>query len=85
MKLFLSVTASIIALIVAATCEAYPLDGYGFTGISRLEGYRLAMEGKVRAPKQPPGALLSIDAVLLTCCKTCLALRRIAMRWRCWI
>jgi hypothetical protein len=63
MKLFLSVTASIIALIVAATCEAYPLDGYGFTGISRLEGYRLAMEGKVRAPKQPPGALLSIDAV----------------------
>jgi hypothetical protein len=63
MKLFLSVTASIIALIVAATCETYPLDGYGFTGISRLEGYRLAMEGKVRAPKQPPGALLSIDAV----------------------
>ena len=63
MKLFLSVTASIIALIVAATCEAYPLDGYGFTGISRLEGYRLAMEGKVRAPKQPPGALLSIDSV----------------------
>jgi hypothetical protein len=63
MKLFLSLTVSIITLIVAATCEAYPLDGYGFTGISRLEGYRLAMEGKVRAPKQPPGALLSIDAV----------------------
>ena len=63
MKLFLSATVSIIALIVAATCGAYPLDGYGYTGISRLEGYRLAMEGKVRAPKQPPGALLSIDAV----------------------
>jgi len=63
MKPFLSATVSIIALIVAATCGAYPLDGYGYTGISRLEGYRLAMEGKVRAPKQPPGALLSIDAV----------------------
>ena len=65
MKPFLSATISIIALIVAATCDAYPLDGYGYTGISRLEGYRLAMEGKVRAPRQPPGALLSIDAVNL--------------------
>jgi hypothetical protein len=65
MKPFLSTTISIIALIVAATCDAYPLDGYGYTGISRLEGYRLAMEGKVRAPRQPPGALLSIDAVNL--------------------
>ena len=63
MKPFLSATVSIIALIVSATCGAYPLDGYGYTGISRLEGYRLAMEGKVRAPQQPPGALLSIDAV----------------------
>jgi hypothetical protein len=63
MKIFLSATVSFIVLIVAATCGAYPLDGYGFTGISRLEGYRLAMEGKVRAPKQPPGALLMIDEV----------------------
>ena len=47
----------------AASGGAYPLDGYGYTGIARLEGYRLAMEGKVRAPRQPPGALLPIDAV----------------------
>jgi hypothetical protein len=63
MKLFFSVVFSIIAMAFAATGGAYPLDGYGYTGIARLEGYRLAMEGKVRAPKQPPGALLSIDAV----------------------
>jgi hypothetical protein len=63
MKPCLSAAVSIIVLIVAATCGAYPLDGYEYTGIGRLEGYRLAMEGKVRAPKQPPGALLSIDAV----------------------
>jgi hypothetical protein len=63
MKPCLSAAASIIVLIVAATCGAYPLDGYGYTGIARLEGYRLAMEGKVRAPKQPPGALLSMDQV----------------------
>ena len=65
MKATLSAAVCLIGLIVAATCGAYPLDGYGYTGIARLEGYRLAMEGKVRAPKQPPGALLSIDQVVL--------------------
>ena len=63
MRPCLSAAVSIIVLIAAATCGAYPLDGYGYTGIARLEGYRLAMEGKVQAPKQPPGALLSIDQV----------------------
>ena len=64
MKPFLlSAAISISTLVIAVTCGAYPLDGYGYTGITRLEGYRLAMEGKVRAPKQPPGALLSIDQV----------------------
>jgi hypothetical protein len=63
MKILLSAAVCIIALIVAATCGAYPLDGYGYTGIARLEAYRLAMEGKVRAPKQPTGALLSLDQV----------------------
>ncbi len=63
MKPLLFAAVCIIGLIVAATCAAYPLDGYGYTGIARLEGYRLAMEGKVRAPKQPPGALLTLDQV----------------------
>jgi hypothetical protein len=63
MKLLFSAAFFIIVVAFAATGAAYPLDGYGFTGIARLEGYRLAMEGQVRAPKQPPGALLSIDAV----------------------
>ncbi|MBW2432643.1 MAG: serine hydrolase [Deltaproteobacteria bacterium] len=52
-----------MGLMIAATCGAYPLDGYAYTGIARVEAYRLAMEGKVRAPRQPPGALLSIDQV----------------------
>ena len=63
MKFFFSVAFSIIAMAFAASGGAYPLDGYEYTGIARLEGYRLAMEGEVRAPKQPPGALLPIDAV----------------------
>ena len=63
MKPFIMIVACLMGLMIAATCMAYPLDGYAYTGIARLEAYRLAMEGKVRAPKQPPGALLSIDQV----------------------
>lgn len=63
MKPFIMIVACLMGLMIAATCRAYPLDGYAYTGIARLEAYRLAMEGKVRAPKQPPGALLSINQV----------------------
>ena len=63
MKYFLSGSVFISVLLVASFSWSYPLDGYAYTGIARVEAYRLAMEGKVRAPKQPPGALLSIDQV----------------------
>ena len=42
---------------------AYPLDGEPYTGITRLEGYRLAQEGKVSGRQQPPGAELTMDQV----------------------
>ncbi|MCM5570086.1 serine hydrolase [Burkholderiaceae bacterium FT117] len=48
---------------LAAAALAYPLDGYEETGIRRLEGSRLANEGKVKDVGQPPGALLGLDAV----------------------
>ena len=48
----------VVAVMLASLSWSYPLDGYVYTGIARLEAYRLAMEGKVRAPQQPPGALL---------------------------
>ena len=48
----------VIGLMTPSAGGTYPLDGYAFTGIARLEAYRLAMEGKVRAPRQPRGALL---------------------------
>ena len=63
MKAFFTAVACLMGLMIAATCGAYPLDGYAYTGIARVEAYRLAMEGKVRAPKQPPGALLPMDQV----------------------
>jgi hypothetical protein len=63
MKHLLGSSVFISVFLFASLSWSYPLDGYAYTGIARLEAYRLAMEGKVRAPKQPPGALLSIDQV----------------------
>ena len=42
---------------------AYPLDGYKDTGIRRVEGARLANEGKAVGGFQPPGALLTTEQV----------------------
>ena len=41
----------------------YPLDGYPYTGILRLEGFRLAQEGKVRGIRLYAGAMLPNDQV----------------------
>ncbi len=46
---------------VAGWC--YPLDGYPHTGILRLEGFRLAQEGKVNGIKIPVGARLNSERV----------------------
>lgn len=51
------------ALFCITDTLAYPLDGESYTGIARLEGYRLAHEGTVRGPGQPPGALLPLEDV----------------------
>ena len=42
---------------------AYPLDGYEETGIRRVEGARLANEGKAVGGFQPPGAMLTTGQV----------------------
>ena len=47
----------------ASWTGAYPLDGAAYTGIARLEGYRLAQTGKVRGRRQPAGAMLGLDQV----------------------
>lgn len=49
--------------LVPGLAVAYPLDGEPYTGIARLEGYRLAQEGKVRGTQQPPGGKLPLDQV----------------------
>lgn len=50
-------------LLFPGLAVAYPLDGEPYTGIARLEGYRLAQEGKVRGTQQPPGGKLALDQV----------------------
>ncbi len=55
--------AALWLALLAGAARAYPLDGDTWTGIARLEGYRLAQEGKARARRQPPGALLPLDKV----------------------
>ena len=44
---------------------AYPLDGADQTGIERLQGYRLAQQGKVAGNKLPAGAQLTQSQVQL--------------------
>jgi len=53
----------LLAALIMAPADAYPLDAYPETGLRRLEGLRLANEGKVADVKQPKGAMLPLKAV----------------------
>ena len=53
----------LLMLGIPSLVTAYSLDGYGETGIRRVEGARMANEGLVPGRKQPPGALLSTAEV----------------------
>ena len=54
--------ALLLALLPAAA-GAYPLDGYEYTGITRLEEQRLIQEGKLAGTKRPVGELLPMAKV----------------------
>lgn len=61
---FLSVFIIVwMTTITAELVHAYPLDGYEHTGIARLEGLRLAQQGKFSGLKQVAGAQLSLEQV----------------------
>jgi hypothetical protein len=63
MKDMLRGAAFALVLAGPAVVVAYPLDGYEETGIRRVEGSRLATEGKALGGIQPPGALLTTEQV----------------------
>jgi hypothetical protein len=48
---------------IPAAGYTYPLDGYAESGIRRVEGARLAVEGVITGTKQPPGALKPLAEV----------------------
>jgi hypothetical protein len=50
-------------VLVPGTPGAYPLDGYAYTGIARLEHQRRVQEGKLPGSKRPAGELLPLDRV----------------------
>jgi len=57
--------AALALSVAAGGALGYPIDGYEETGIGRLEGYRLASEGKIAGNRLPPGAKLGRDQIHL--------------------
>lgn len=55
----------LIAIAGLVLLQGFPLDGGKRTGIRRLNGYRLAQEGKVKGPKVPPGGQWPESRILL--------------------
>ena len=54
---------TLISITAVSAALAYPLDGYEETGIRRVEGARLANDGKAIGGFQPPGAMLTTEQV----------------------
>jgi len=65
MKSFIKFGFLAVFLIWVQNGWSYPLDGYPATGILRLEGFRLAQQGKAGGIRLPAGALLQKDQVEL--------------------
>ncbi len=61
----LSVKAGLFCILMAWAGQGwcYPLDGYPYTGILRLEGFRLAQKSQVQGIKIHAGARLDSDQV----------------------
>jgi len=58
MKYYLAFLSVLLLFSIPGLSVAYPLDAYPETGIRRLEAGSLAVLGKIRGRRQPPGALL---------------------------
>ena len=63
MKYYLAFLFILLLVSISAMSVAYPLDAYPETGIRRIEADWLAVLGKIRGRRQPPGALLPAGLV----------------------
>jgi hypothetical protein len=59
----ITLTALIALLFLPQAAFSYPLDGYDYTGLKRIEVQRMVQEGKAKGKKRPSGELLPMDAV----------------------
>lgn len=53
----------ILLCLLPTLAPAYPIDGFPYTGIKRLEYYRLAREGEIPGPRYPKGQYLGMEQV----------------------
>jgi hypothetical protein len=51
------------AIVFSTAVSSYPMDGYDYTGIKRLEQARLTQEGKFAGKPQPSGGTLPLEQV----------------------
>jgi len=52
--------ALLLVLLLPAVAPAYPVDGYGYTGIRRLEQARLVQAGEIPGRRRQPGQYLPL-------------------------
>ncbi|MEH6610720.1 MAG: hypothetical protein V7696_15240 [Halioglobus sp.] len=57
--------AALVSMLFVAEIRSYPMDGYADTGIRRLEQARLTQSGSLAGSRQPPGALLHTEQIVL--------------------
>ena len=62
---WLALTALATLLALPGAALSYPLDGYDYTGIKRIDVQRMVQEGKAKGKKRPSGELLPMDDVQL--------------------
>lgn len=55
--------AAVCVALLASLCDAYPIDGYPYTGIRRLDFYDLAQQGIVPGRQLSPGAKYPLERI----------------------
>jgi len=54
---------ALVMMLPAAPCGTYPIDGYPYTGIRRLDFYDLAQQGTVSGRQLPTGAKYPLERI----------------------
>jgi hypothetical protein len=63
-RALVALAAALVAALVPLAAAAYPIDGYDYTGIRRLQFSRMIQLGEVQGRRQQPGQYLMLDEVV---------------------